>query len=127
MRAVTTISYDAGYGTRDQLVETRLRIATWNIWGRYGPWQERLPAITETLRRADADIVCLQEVWDHPGEGRSQAQEVAAALGHEPPLYAFNLEWRDGTRSGNAVLARWPRRRDGILVLPRQAGDAANT
>jgi endonuclease/exonuclease/phosphatase family metal-dependent hydrolase len=118
MRAVTTTTYDAGYGT---LLDTRVRIATWNVWGRYGPWAVRLPAIVETLRRVDADIVCLQEVWDHPGEGRNQAVEVADALGYDSPLYAHNLEWPDGTRSGNAIVARWPRRRDGVLVLPRDA------
>jgi hypothetical protein len=62
--------YDAGYG---RLLETRVRIATWNLWGRYGPWEARLPAITETLRRVDADVVGLQEVWED--DRRSQASE----------------------------------------------------
>jgi endonuclease/exonuclease/phosphatase family metal-dependent hydrolase len=122
-----SISYDAGYGTPDQLLETRVRIATWNIWGRYGPWAARMAAITETLRRVDADIVCLQEVWDHGGEGRNQARELADTLGYAEPLYAHNLEWPDGTRSGNAILARWPRRRDGVLVLPRRAAAPVDT
>src|SRR5882724_10059090 len=118
MLAVTTIDYDAGYGT---LLDTTVRIATWNVWGRYGPWAARQPAIVETLRRVDADIVCLQECWEHPGEGRSQAVELAEALGYAAPLFAHNLEWPDGTRSGNAILTRWPRVRDGVLVLPRHA------
>ncbi len=122
-----SIGYDAGYGTPDQLIDTRVRIATWNVWGRYGPWAQRLAAITETLRRADADIVCLQEAWDHPGAGRNQAAELARDLGYEPPLYAHNLEWPDGTRSGNAILARWPRARDGVLVLPRHATEPVET
>lgn len=119
MRSVTTISYDAGYG---ELLTTTVRIATWNVWGRYGPWAERLPAIIETLRGVDADIVCLQECWDHPGEARSQADEVGDAGGLPHRVYAHNLEWPDGTRSGNAVLARWPLRRSATLVLPRDAG-----
>lgn len=114
------IEYDAGYG---HLIETRVRIATWNVWGRYGPWQERLPAITETLRRVDADIVGLQEVWED--DQRSQASEVAAALGYTEPVYEANLE-RDGARSGNAVLSRWPIGRREVRRLPREAGPFAD-
>ena len=108
------IDYDAGYG---RLLETRVRIATWNIWGRYGPWEDRLPAITETLRRVDADIVGLQEVWED--DERSQAAELAAALGYAEPVFAANLE-RDGARSGNAVLSRWPIGRHEVRTLPRE-------
>jgi endonuclease/exonuclease/phosphatase family metal-dependent hydrolase len=114
------IDYDAGYG---RLLETRVRIATWNLWGRYGPWEERLPAITETLRRVDADIVGLQEVWE--GDGRSQASELAAALGYAEPVYAANLE-RDGARSGNAVLSRWPIGRREVRRLPREGAGAVD-
>ena len=32
------MSWDPGFGP---LVETRMRIVSWNVWGRYGPWQER--------------------------------------------------------------------------------------
>jgi endonuclease/exonuclease/phosphatase family metal-dependent hydrolase len=53
--------FDPGYGP---LVSTHVRIATWNIWARYGPWPERAPVIESTLREIDADIVGLQEVWD---------------------------------------------------------------
>ena len=113
--------YDPGYGP---LVETRLRIATWNIWGRYGPWEERLPVIVENLRAIDADIVALQEVWED--DARSQAGELADALGYTEPVYAANLE-RDGARSGNAVLARWPITRHEVLALPGTARSTRST
>ena len=112
------IDYDAGYG---RLLETRVRIATWNLWGRYGPWEERMPAITETLRAVDADIVGLQEVWDD--DRRSQASDLAAALGYTEPVYEANLE-RDGARSGNAVLSRWPIDRREVRRLRARAGVA---
>jgi len=112
--------YDAGYG---RLLETRVRIATWNLWGRYGPWETRLPAITETLRRVDADIVGLQEAWED--DRRSQASELAAALGYTEPVYAANLE-RDGARSGNAILCRWPIGRTEVRRLPREAADTSD-
>ena len=115
------IEFDAGYG---RLLETRVRIATWNLWGRYGPWEARLPAIIETLRRLDADIVGLQEVWED--DDRSQAAELAAALGYTEPVFAANLD-RDGARSGNAVLSRWPIGRREVRTLPREAhGVGAN-
>jgi hypothetical protein len=29
------------------LIETTLRVITWNVWGRHGPWAEREPAIAK--------------------------------------------------------------------------------
>jgi endonuclease/exonuclease/phosphatase family metal-dependent hydrolase len=112
-------AYDPGYGP---LVTTRVRIATWNLWGRYGPWEARLPVIVENLRAIDADICALQEVWED--DTRSQAHELAEALGCSAPVYAHNLE-RDGARSGNAVLSRWPIARHEVRVLPRRGDDGA--
>jgi endonuclease/exonuclease/phosphatase family metal-dependent hydrolase len=45
------------------LIETTLRIVTWNVWGLYGPWREREAAIVATLRDAHPDIVVLTESW----------------------------------------------------------------
>src|SRR5438477_11936832 len=113
MTATDASGYDPGYGP---LVRTRVRIATWNVWGRYGPWEARLPVIIENLRAINADILALQEVWED--DERSQAQELAAALSYDEPVYAANLE-RDGDRSGNAVLSRWPIFRSEVRKLPR--------
>ena len=61
------------------LIDTRLRVATWNVWWRFGPWEERQPAVAETLRRIDADVIALQEVWNaHDGVGQPAA--LAGAL-----------------------------------------------
>jgi endonuclease/exonuclease/phosphatase family metal-dependent hydrolase len=109
-------TYDPGYGP---LVETRVRIATWNLWGRYGPWEARAPGIEASLRAIDADLVALQEAWD--AGGRNQAEELADALGYAACIYAHNLDF-DGVRSGNAILARWPITRHEVRVLPRDAG-----
>ena len=35
-----------------------VRVLTWNVWWRFGPWEQRQPAILATLQKADADIVC---------------------------------------------------------------------
>lgn len=34
------------YGER---IATTLRVMTWNVWGRFGPWQEREAALIRTL------------------------------------------------------------------------------
>ena len=70
-RMTETIAYDPGYGP---LVQTRVRIATWNLWGRYGPWEARLPVIVENLGAINADILALQEVWED--DTRSQARRA---------------------------------------------------
>ena len=113
-----TNTWDPGYG---RLIETRARIATWNVWARYGPWEERAPAILETLRAADADIVGLQEVWDD-GE-RNQAIELAEALGYQASVWEPNLTFPDGVRAGNAIISRWPIIRNDVRRLPREVGD----
>lgn len=45
------------------LIETTVRVVTWNVWGLYGPWQEREAAIITTLANARPDIVVLAESW----------------------------------------------------------------
>jgi endonuclease/exonuclease/phosphatase family metal-dependent hydrolase len=112
-------AFDPGYGP---LVKTRVRIATWNLWGRYGPWEARLPVIIENLGAINADILALQEVWDDGT--RNQAREIAAALGCTEPVFAANLE-RDGARSGNAVVSRWPITRHEVRKLPRRGAHHA--
>ena len=111
--------YDPGYGP---LVETHVRIATWNIWARYGPWEERAPVIESTLREIDADIVGLQEVWDDGT--RNQARELATALGYEAAVWAPNLTFPDGVQAGNAVISRWPIARHEVRLLPREGAGA---
>jgi endonuclease/exonuclease/phosphatase family metal-dependent hydrolase len=97
------------------LIETRLRVITWNLWGRGGPWNERLAGITSTLVAAQPDVVALQEVWAEEG-GRSQADLLAAALG-------FGRIWArryaiDGVAVGNAILSRWPITESEVRSLP---------
>jgi endonuclease/exonuclease/phosphatase family metal-dependent hydrolase len=88
----------------------RLRVLTWNLWWRFGPWEERQPAIVETIRRLDPDIVCLQETWP---EG---VDDLAASLGYHS-AYASRIDF-DGVAFGNGVLARWPLAGHEVLPLP---------
>ena len=100
------------------LVETRLRIVTWNLWWRLGDWKARGGAIERTLADVGADLVCLQEVWQ---EGdRNQAAELAQHLGL---VHAFAP---DRTESGIdqciALLSRWPLAEVGQRPLPVPSG-----
>lgn len=101
-------------GPYGRLIETRLRVLTWNLWWRFGPWQERAPAIEATIGALDADVVCLQEVWG--ADGTTFAAELGERLGYEH-VYASRLDW-DGVRFGNAILSRWPILRSEERPLP---------
>jgi len=101
-------------GPYGSLIGTRLRVLTWNIWWRFGPWEARRPAIAATLARLDADVVCLQEVWDDGDV--CFAAELAEGLGFHH-TYGARLDL-DGVRFGNAVLSRWPITGSEVLALP---------
>lgn len=101
-------------GPYGQLLDTRLKVLTWNLWWRFGPWEARRPAIAATLARLDADVICLQEVWD---DGTvCFAAELAEGLGLHH-VFGSRLDL-DGVRFGNAVLSRWPITAHEVLPLP---------
>jgi endonuclease/exonuclease/phosphatase family metal-dependent hydrolase len=101
------VAYDiaAPYG---RLIETTLRLVTWNVWARFGPWERRETAIRETLERHDPDIVALVEAWD--GQG--------ARLGM--PHHVFGGEPSED--SGLAIMSRWPITRREFRPLPGPEG-----
>lgn len=109
--------FDPGFGP---LVDTTVRLATWNIWARYAAWDIRGPIIESQLRAVAPDVCLLVEVWDEPGV-RSQAEDLAHALGNFDHVYASNLAFPDGVHAGNAILSRWPIIRSEVRPLPREA------
>lgn len=63
------------------LLQTSLRVATFNVMWQYGAHQERYHAIVEALKVADADVICLQEAYEEvSGSRRSLAALLASAL-----------------------------------------------
>ena len=91
---------------------------TWNLWWRFGDWEQRQRAIVDTIRAADADVVCLQEVWT---EGdRSLAAIIATELGYHCVCSA--PIGRQEVGFANAVLARWPAQALADEALPRDDG-----
>lgn len=83
---------------------SRLRVLTWNVWGHFGPWQERWPAIVAIVRDVAPDVICLNEVWGHE-DGSDQGRELADALGYFH-VYGSGGPREDRTRFGNAIVAR---------------------
>jgi endonuclease/exonuclease/phosphatase family metal-dependent hydrolase len=87
------------------LVEGRVRVVTWNVWERYGPWEERQAGIQAELARVDADVVALQESWPE------QAAALAGPLGFE-----------HSSTDHISVLSRWPISEWRELELPGVEG-----
>ena len=89
-----------------ELIDTRVKVLTWNLWWRFGPWRERADAIRSVLVELRPDICGLQEVWaDHE---RNFAFELAAQL-------QMHWVW---TRSPEPE--RWHRRLPRVLGGGRQ-------
>lgn len=93
-----------------------LRVLTWNLWWRFGPWEERQPAIARVQADEAPDVVMLQEVWADDDE--DQAEQLAAPLG----LHVARTARQAGLSLGNAVLSRWPIAAQREVALPRADG-----
>ena len=111
---VLTVAFDP-YAPYGPVVETTTRLATWNVWGRYGNWSARLDGITAELARSNADIVCLEEAWQTPEQ--IQGNLVGAAL--DLPHRISTGDWQqDGWTSGVATCSRWPVAHHEVRRLP---------
>lgn len=123
----------------------RLRVLTWNLWWRFGPWRERREAIRTVLREERPDIVGLQEVWadgtdnlaawlaDDLGmhwtwAASDRPERWNARLLDDHPGSGENGQGDKAGRRrvsydiGNAVLSRWPILDHAVLRLPTEGG-----
>jgi exonuclease III len=98
------VSFDQ-YAPYGSVVESSLRVVTWNVWGRYGQWQERQAAIEESLAVANPDVVCLIESWSNAET--TQAELVAERLGFAHHVFAGDWDQGDWV-SGTGLVSRWP-------------------
>ena len=93
------------------LLETTVRVVTWNVWGLYGPWQEREAAIEATLHVARADVVVLTESWSKDHD--SQCTRLADSLGLRYHCFSgVSAQEDEAALSGVAVMSRWPIQRE---------------
>lgn len=100
-----------------------MRVVTWNLWWRFGPWAERQKAVLAVLEELQPDVVGLQEVWSADGE--NLAEWLAGELGLHWTWAASPApeRWQrriaePGVEIGNAVLSRWPVLQREVLRLP---------
>ncbi|WP_405871808.1 endonuclease/exonuclease/phosphatase family protein [Streptomyces sp. NBC_00005] len=100
-----------------------MRVVTWNVWWRFGPWAERQKAVLAVLRELRPDVVGLQEVW--AADGENLAGWLAGELGLHWTWAASpaSERWQrrigePGVEIGNAVLSRWPVVEQDVLRLP---------
>ena len=96
-----------------------LRVMTWNLWWRFGDWEARRHAIVDTIRAANPDVLCLQEVWAH-ADGTGMAGILADELGYH--AVSSRPVGRHDVGFSNAVLSRWPSEPLADEALPRVDG-----
>jgi endonuclease/exonuclease/phosphatase family metal-dependent hydrolase len=90
-----------------------MRVLTWNVWWRFGPWEQRQKAILTVLRELRPDVIGLQEVWVR--DTTNLAEWLADELDMQWTWAACEAPERWQRRIddqtvdiGNAVLSRWP-------------------
>lgn len=78
-----------------------VRVATLNLWGRHGDWDERRSVLVEGLRRLRPDVVALQEAVV-----ANAYDQVADLLG--PGFHVHHQAGREADGSGLSIASRWP-------------------
>ncbi|MCH9611558.1 MAG: hypothetical protein S4CHLAM102_00280 [Chlamydiia bacterium] len=92
------------------------KIATWNVWYKFGDYKARQELIARELQALDCDIILLEEVFEDAD--CSQAQVLAEKLGMH---YCYKgARNKDGAMFGNAILSKFPIASHQSHVLPRK-------
>jgi endonuclease/exonuclease/phosphatase family metal-dependent hydrolase len=114
------VSFDP-YAPYGPVVESTIRVITWNVWGRYGAdREERQAALEQVLAEAAPDVVCLVEAW-RQGDA-TQPGRVAGRL--DLAHHRFVGDWRqEDWVSGIGLVARWPMTEP--VLCPLRSADGA--
>ena len=106
------------------IVAKNLRIVTLNFWGTEAPLDRRLALAVRQLRALDPDVVCMQEVKPHAGQGMTTAHVIARELGMNAH-YAVATMWQAGEHGqstageeGLALVTKMPLVEQRVLPLP---------
>jgi endonuclease/exonuclease/phosphatase family metal-dependent hydrolase len=81
-----------------------LRVATLNVWDRYGDWPARRAVLTAGFNALEPDVVALQETVVTPG-----GDQVAEIL--DDGYHVAHQHARTAEGMGISVASRWPIRR----------------
>jgi endonuclease/exonuclease/phosphatase family metal-dependent hydrolase len=102
-----------------------MRAMTWNVWGRFGQWQLREAAISETIASVRPDVLALQEAWA-TGDA-VQADRLASRHGLHAAFARSHMpdDPAGEVQLGLAVLSRWPL--TAATEIRLMTGDGAST
>jgi endonuclease/exonuclease/phosphatase family metal-dependent hydrolase len=101
-----------------------VRVMTWNLWGRYGPWRARAEAIAATMTEVRPDVCGLQEVWSADDHNFAADLAERLGLGWRWAMAASTPTAEDpSVAGGNAILSRWPILGVANMPLPVPEGD----
>ncbi|MBA4255976.1 MAG: hypothetical protein C0445_08895 [Polaromonas sp.] len=109
------------------------RLVTFNTWKCDGAYALRLQAMTRQLGLLAPDVVALQECFASADGALDTAGHLARALGLHSVVAQARPKTRlcDGvstpSRSGMALLSRWPVRAHLVLPLPSDPADGERT
>lgn len=84
-----------------------VRVATLNLWGRRGDWDERRRVLVDGFRALEPDVVALQEAV--VTDGYDQVTDVLGGgyhLAHQTDRQPGNEDAEDG--QGISIASRWP-------------------
>ncbi len=102
-------------------IPSTIRVATWNLWWKHGPWEQRQAALATTMASVGADVVGLQEVsFRDPDQPAWLVDRLGGHVGRRAAPRAAGStvddEVADGDQAaaagarimGNAIWSRWP-------------------
>lgn len=118
------MSFDP-YAPYGPLVESTIRVVTWNVWGRYGSdWEARQAALEDSLAAIEPDVICLVEAW-RLGDS-SQPERIARRL--TLPHFHFLGDWQqEDWISGLGLVSRWPMSEPHERALRSDDGSVSGT
>ncbi len=93
-----------------------MRVVTWNVWGRFGPWEQRASGIRKVLQDLSPDVVLLQESWVD-ATGQQQCAQLAEALQMHHCCSDAEMLF-DTWGPANSVLSQWPITDHRVINLP---------
>ena len=78
-----------------------VRVATLNIWGQSGPWEQRRSVIVKGFREIQPDLIAFQEAMK-----TNDYDQVADLLGSD--FHIIHQKNRQANGSGVTIASRWP-------------------
>lgn len=102
------VSHGFLYGKPTEPPSHRLSIMTYNTHGMGMARKTPKNAVIQFLQKADADVLCLQEVDVYKSSEHLTLNELRKALAHYPYTYFDFKVYNSRHQFGNAVFSRYP-------------------